>query len=281
MGFRINKISKNFLIFQRVNSDGSFPGVYHCHPAFEFYYIHSGKGLTIVDNIAYELKPNILCIFQPYQVHKNIIDDSSKYPFIASVFEFDALIVEKYLSGFPELHTFFNSISKNKLPSNVFTCDDKIGAIFDLTCKYCESLGSEKEEDNASAIIYLLSNLKHMFPKFKKNVPQCNLPKMKHIINAMEYIDNHLNEKFSLSKLASKVFLTPNYLSSIFHEVTGMSITDYLNLRRIHQASILLKTTSLSISEIAYRVGLNNTSHFIKTFKEKVGITPYQFKKQL
>jgi YesN/AraC family two-component response regulator len=96
---------------------------------------------------------------------------------------------------------------------------------------------------------------------------------------ALDWLEQHFMEEFQLEKLANEVHLSPSYLSNIFHKEIGSSISDYLAVRRIQEACMLLKTTSLSVLDIGQRVGLNNASYFCKFFKKYVGMTPYNFKK--
>jgi AraC-like DNA-binding protein len=58
---------------------------------------------------------------------------------------------------------------------------------------------------------------------------------------------------------------------------TGLSTTEFIRSQRLKQALRLLKTSELSVSEVAYTVGFNTPSYFIKCFKETYGKTPAEF----
>jgi two-component system response regulator YesN len=95
-----------------------------------------------------------------------------------------------------------------------------------------------------------------------------------------QYIREHYNENIRRSELASLVYLTPNYLSSLFHERTGMSITDYITECRLSEAKKRLLGTTQSVSEIAVDCGFNNISYFSTVFKKEEGITPVEYRNQ-
>ena len=76
------------------------------------------------------------------------------------------------------------------------------------------------------------------------------------------------------------VLLSPYYLSRLFRRVTGQSIVDYLNNRRIEAAQKLLETTELSISAIAEQTGFASAAHFRRVFREVMDISPLQYRKK-
>ena len=65
------------------------------------------------------------------------------------------------------------------------------------------------------------------------------------------YLAANYQQKFSLSEVAAKFYISPYYLSRLFRRVTGQSIVDYINGRRIEAAQKLLETTELSIGTVA------------------------------
>lgn len=93
------------------------------------------------------------------------------------------------------------------------------------------------------------------------------------------YLAVNYQQKFSLSEVAAKFYLSPYYLSRVFRKVTGQSIVDYLNGRRIEAAQKLLETTDLSISAVAEQTGFASAAHFRRVFRETMNISPLQYRK--
>lgn len=94
-----------------------------------------------------------------------------------------------------------------------------------------------------------------------------------------EYIRTHLGEEINRSTVAKQVYLNPDYLARIFKKETGKSIGAYLMEKRLHEAKKLLVQTGTHINEIAQRVGYDNFSYFSQIFKDKVGMTPGEYRK--
>lgn len=94
-----------------------------------------------------------------------------------------------------------------------------------------------------------------------------------------KYIDTHYRENIELEDLANIVFLSPSYLSRVFHDSTGISIRGYINKKRIEHAKYLLETSSLPIKVIVEECGFINTSYFYRLFKQLTGNTPANYRK--
>lgn len=93
------------------------------------------------------------------------------------------------------------------------------------------------------------------------------------------YIREHIDE-VSRGQLAEYFYLSPSYLSKLFHRETGESLIDYIQKERIALAKELLSYKDYSISDTAIRTGYTNFSHFSKQFRKFVGCTPNEFRKQ-
>ena len=84
---------------------------------------------------------------------------------------------------------------------------------------------------------------------------------------------------FSLFELARKTFISPYYLSHLFKKEMGISIMQYKNYLRISSAKEMLKNSQLSITEIAFSLGYNDSNYFSLCFKKETGFSPKTFRK--
>ncbi len=95
------------------------------------------------------------------------------------------------------------------------------------------------------------------------------------------YVKSRYREEISAITAANEVFVTPNYLSTIFHQETGMTFTNYVNLARVDSACLILLQKEHSMDEIALAVGFSNTNYFFKVFHQVTGMTPGEYRKAL
>lgn len=94
------------------------------------------------------------------------------------------------------------------------------------------------------------------------------------------YIGEHLGEELSRTELAEMVCLSPDYLTKMFRQEKGVSLSEYITLQRMKEAQRLLLKTDLSVGDIAWQVGYENVAYFTKVFREKHGVTPAKFRNQ-
>ena len=98
---------------------------------------------------------------------------------------------------------------------------------------------------------------------------------------AKRYIAEQIGQQdLSREDIASHVFLHPDYLTRIFKKETGMSLSDYLQQRRIDCAKELLASTGQSVSDIAIASGYSNLSYFSTIFKKATGMNPVDYRKR-
>ena len=96
---------------------------------------------------------------------------------------------------------------------------------------------------------------------------------------AKNYIEKHLHEDISIEQLCKDLKIGRTKLYEVFRNEMKMGISKYILRRRMHRAKKLLKTTDLSISEIAYNVGFSDYNYFSRVYKKIYGKSPRQYRK--
>lgn len=97
---------------------------------------------------------------------------------------------------------------------------------------------------------------------------------------AIRYIDAHLCEPISVASIAQEVYLSPNYLSSVFVRETGQTLHSYIVRRRIEESSFFVRSSSDPIADIASFYQFSSQSHYVRSFKEIMGTTPGAYRKR-
>ena len=96
-----------------------------------------------------------------------------------------------------------------------------------------------------------------------------------------EYFDNQNESQSGLPTvkyIAEKLNVSPNYLSDMLRTLTGQSAQQHIHNKLIEKAKEALTTTSLSVGEIAYRLGFEHPQSFNKLFKNKTEQSPLEFR---
>ncbi|ANE45670.1 hypothetical protein SY83_04430 [Paenibacillus swuensis] len=96
-----------------------------------------------------------------------------------------------------------------------------------------------------------------------------------------QFVEDNLGRPLTLNDLAQQVYLSPNYLRSVFKEKTGVTLHDFITDTKMRKATELLKDHSLKIHEISNRIGYENVSYFCSLFQRHKGTTPNEYRKKL
>ncbi len=94
-----------------------------------------------------------------------------------------------------------------------------------------------------------------------------------------DYIRNHYNKDISLSALAALLNMHANHLGMLISQSSGHSFRQHLNDYRIQRAQIILRSTSSSITEVAYMCGFQDSNYFSTAFKKHSGQSPRSYRK--
>ncbi|MCI7813274.1 MAG: response regulator [Robinsoniella sp.] len=98
------------------------------------------------------------------------------------------------------------------------------------------------------------------------------------ILQVKHYVHMHIGEDLSLGTVANQVYVTPNYLCARFKKETGQNFVDYVTQTRVEEARRMLPDLSLSISQIAEKVGYKDSRYFSRVFKKHTGYFPKDFR---
>jgi AraC-like DNA-binding protein len=283
MGFIINlHLDGQLLMFSHRNADHN-RFFYHAHQGIEFLFIHQGHGQVVIDQQLYTVDEPTLFIFQPLQLHKVHMQESSEINYIRSVLVINTPIFEPYLQPFHFMQAAFLYFCQSRLDQQLFRLNDHptlIHLLDDHDQRLNQIPKAQHQEESVMFCFQLLQYVRTRLLPNEQQLPPARQKEPNRSENIMKWVDLHYSEAFSLERLSEELQLSPYHLSHAFHVDTGSTITDYLTARRLKEASLLLTTTTCSIQEIAGRVGLKNDSYFIQLFKKHFTMTPLQYRKQ-
>ena len=110
------------------------------------------------------------------------------------------------------------------------------------------------------------------------NATNCQGIRYKNADEILQYIHSHYDKPLTNKDIAAHFNYHENYVSTLIFHQTGLTLHQYVLKYKIHMAIVLLESTSLSIGEVAEKVGIPNINQFSKCFKKIVGHSPSQFR---
>ena len=117
-----------------------------------------------------------------------------------------------------------------------------------------------------------------------KWIQHTSMPKSKvkdiRILRAISLVNSKFNRDIDFNALAETLNLSPSRLRHLFKAETGMSFRKYLRVVRMRQAKHLLESSFLSVNQIAERVGIRDSSHFVREFEKQHGLSPGKYRKK-
>lgn len=147
--------------------------------------------------------------------------------------------------------------------------------------EYCELMlyGFEQLPANYKSVNTLFLELaSEISPTFLQNNPASTIAsRSSSFLPIIRYLDKNYEKDLSLKKISDHFHLNASYISQLIRSETGLTYTQYVTELRINKAKDLLKTSSLSLTEISETVGFNDYFYFIKKFKKEVGVTPGKY----
>ncbi|MHA6484771.1 helix-turn-helix domain-containing protein [Paenibacillus sp. strain BS8-2] len=275
----LNPQNKSYLWSHRTLTEQPFDGYYHWHWGFEMLYVHQGNGQVIVNQKSYELQAGMLFYFLPNQLHRLNFDIRHGQPYERSVFHFEPAVMDSFLGAFPLMKDRLLRMRKGLFEQrlDLLKYRDEVEAAVDGFQDSRNAGNGGSDEHAALFLLQLLSVIQRVTPVEDKG----QLQPIRHADRIMAWVEQHYDEPFELDKLAAEMHLNGSYVSRLFRQETGSSITGYLAARRIQQACSLLRSSQMSVEQVGERVGLPNVSYFIQLFKRMMGTSPHQYRLKL
>ncbi len=94
----------------------------------------------------------------------------------------------------------------------------------------------------------------------------------------LDFVEQEYASPITLSDLAARAGMSPNYFCRVFRQITHQTPIEYVLSYRVEQAAILLSTSDLPITAVSLNCGFNDYSYFIRVFRRLKGVTPRQYR---
>lgn len=253
----------------------------HYHTNIEISLILSGKGFYKTNQTVYSIEPGDIFFYRPNEAH--CITDIE-----AGGMELLNLHIDPYYL-YTNLQNALNSNYIKILAANFPLKSNKINET--LSAEQLEEVNSlilyirremeNKKSDYLTFVCNYISAILILISRSYKNARFSQKEKQNYqkLIPAIKYIDTHYKNDITLDDIAKKVAYSRCYFSTIFKKCMGMSIWDYICIKRIEESLMLIKTTDKNIADIALECGFNNSVNFNKLFKKYTNVTPNFFRK--
>lgn len=253
----------------------------HRHHSLEINYCLRGAGRYEIGDHTYPIQTGDLFIINDLEYHQ-AVNESGDMVLLVLVFNADLVLSGgadySLIRSFYEWKTGF----KHRIPSDSPIVTDIAPLILELDQEWRQQEVGYQMVLKA-LLLKLLAMLYRSFERTEGYAESIRRFQNSYVrlAPAIEMIDNRFREPLTLDQLADSVHMNRNYFSTLFTQLMGCTISDFIIRRRMRNAVQLLTTTENSVVSIALASGFHNVSYFSRAFRKQFGTSPGRFREQL
>lgn len=274
-------VNHPFQCFYYDSARKPFPIAPHWHYYTEIVLVVQGKLRVQADNSEYTLNAGEIIVLHSKSVHAFYSVDSASIVLAGIKVDLQSLSFTGNYA--PRLANIFQAVEKKGisplLPAD-YVAETELAPIFHK----CVSEVRRREFGYSiivTAELYrLMIQLVRYWQRHGFSIDSTVLTAEENydIFNILPYISAHLDSELKVSDIAEHCGLSYSYFAKRFQEIYGVSCKKYIEDMRVFKAEELLLFTDFDLTYISQITGFSDCSHLIKSFKQRRGITPKQFR---
>lgn len=250
-------------------------------PFTRIYLITEGEGFIMPNNVMHKLKPGHLYIIPSFVL--------CNYHCVDSLSQYYIHLTNQLPTGL-NIYDFLSTTNEvNALPFDQQLFERLSNINKELTLKYSDPKIYEKENWKSSintsfenkTHLETIGILKQILSRFIQGVnPDTkNVQQFSNLRKVFQYINSHIHTNIRIETLAELACYSYDHFTRVFKRTTGMLPLQYINMKKIEKAQILLLTTNLTQNEICDKTGFNNLPYYYRVFQQKAGCTPATYRR--
>jgi AraC-like DNA-binding protein len=245
----------------------------HVLSYYDITLITGGSGTFHLDEFSYPIEPRQLFFTSPMQVRKWEIENMPRG--LVLIFEEEFLCTFFNDSQFVQKLSYFNTISHRPA---LMLADAEFFYLEKVLKDIEEEIVARAEKDNHLLRALLYQVLVWLNRQYLKSNPALEQASGDSVFEFRKLVDNYFNDQHSVNFYADRLHITAGHLNEIVKKNFGISAKEYLQNRLFLEAKRLLLYSSLTVSEIAWKLHFQDNSYFVRAFKNKTGCTPQSYK---
>lgn len=250
----------------------------HFHSFYEIMILISPNASHLVEGIPYSIRSGDIVLLRPSLLHRSEYPKGAPGKRIIISFLYPPSLWEMPETYYKLFEPFNSAVPIFRFPSQQQQLiNEKLNRIYNYSFQ-------EEDPELKSLIVHgmfveFLYTLRQLTPfNTYTNEPLKDEASQK-IYTIANYIHNHYSEELTLDSLSREFFISPYYLSHQFKDVTGFTLTQYIQMTRIRNVQYLLLNTKKKISELAEESGFTSFSQFNRIFQKYCSQSPSEYRK--
>ena len=245
----------------------------HYHDCLEINLVEAGGGCYRIEEQSYPIEEGDIFVINNEEKHVAVCDDCT---LLVMTFDLDFVWAHSY--EYDYLGPFFDRSPRfsNRIPRDVDAGYSRLRRrIACIAREYEERAPGWRMAVKGEVMLLLTQLYRYCQEKNALGDDGGSFRKARErMAPVLSYIQRHFQEEIRLEDLAMTAMMSKTYLCTYFKDVMKMTIFAYLERTRIDHSCLLLKTTALSVGEIAEQSGFNSLTYFNRVFRRCLGISP-------
>ena len=252
----------------------------HFHDTYELYFLEEGEGYYFIDRETYLVRAGDVVLIKPNQIHKTSMERVARHGRL--LLQITEAPMDAFLwgNGFMTLEELYDKKGR------IVSLGERAGAaVKELMIRVGEEIRDRQRGYDLMVRLKLLELLAVLWrcgedapPEREERVAQS--PKYQKVQEVAEYLQANPGTRESLDQLAGRFYISRSWLSRIFREVTGFSVSEYANMVRVKRAQKLLAHGDYSVTEISELVGFESITYFERIFRRYTDRTPLGYRRE-
>lgn len=251
---------------------------------FSFVFIKDGFGKYTIDDKTFSFNPQTIYFTNPGHIKSFEIEKCNDVYIITLTENFLRENVHSDIFGeFPFL--LAETVPPKKLSKNNF---QEFEILYKQIASEFEKESEYKNKILGNLFVVLLLKIKEQFWLSYNPIEEGD--RNSEIVKSFKFLleqkfktlnNKDVTKSFQVQDFATELNLHPNYLNSVIKSKTGKTVNYWISKRVLSSAKSLLKNTSFSLKEIAYKLGFSEPAHFSRFFKKHTQLSPNSYRKSL
>lgn len=250
----------------------------HTNDGHELYLLLQGDVSFSIDGSIYKVEPMDMLLISNKEIHRTIVNP--EFPHERIYIYFDPDVVSQLTGSEYELLDMFEKRELgfgNKIERDIVKQNELYSSFMELYQWY-RSKEPERYVMMISVLLKLLVKINKICENSRREAGELgpDIGYNEKIYKVIRYISMNLDRKISLDELEENFYINKYHLCHLFKEITGFSVMEYANYKKILAAREKLKKGK-PISEVWVNLGFEDYSSFYRTFKKVSGISPKEY----
>lgn len=262
-----------------------FPIAEHQHSFFEMVYVYEGTGQFYVkesdckvEEVTYHT--HSLFLIPPETTHRFMIDTHSEYVFIRFVLHYVEDYIGKYMAEIFRDPSRSAEISLNesdkKMTSLLFDFIKREEVSRQMGTNYLQ------QQWLNSILVLVARNIVHETKDNRLSAKYLTINETNPAVYMLQYIQQHIHqpELLRAENLSKTFHLSPDYIGIYFKRNYQETLQQYIGRNRLKMVENLLLNSSMTVKEIAYKMGYTDSCYLVKSFQKVYGMSPLKYRQE-